>query len=499
MFQRLRNLALIGVVLIAIAAVLRVVTTPQQTASAQANTAAQDTARVERGDVAVTVSATGSIEANQSVSLSFATTGVVKSINVQEGDHVRKGQTLATLDTTSAQDALLLAQAAVTAQEIALRALTDKPRQVDIDVYQAALSVAQAQLKEASSGTSKTTAQISALKVEIAKNALWQTELTRDANDQKKAALQNDPRTAAQAANMPTDQQNNANIQASDYDVQIAQVQADASKSSGGSASSIVSAQASVTAAQVALDNLLNGGDKDDIAQAQANLKSAQHALDSAKADLAKTSLIAPFDGVVATINLNVGETAPTSDAVVMLDTSNFYVDVPIDETDISQVEVGQSVTLTTDALPGVTIIGKVAQIAATSTLSGNVVTYTVRISIDPTDQPLRSAMSTTATIITQKADQVLRVLNRYITTNSSTGKSFVNVRQPDGTFKAVEVTLGLRNGAHTEIKSGLSEGDVITSGSGTQTSGSTTTSGGAGGPGGIGIPLGGAGGPPPR
>jgi macrolide-specific efflux system membrane fusion protein len=107
--------------------------------------------------------------------------------------------------------------------------------------------------------------------------------------------------------------------------------------------------------------------------------------------------------------------------------------------------------------------------------------------------------MSTTATIITQKADQVLRVLNRYITTNSSTGKSFVNVRQPDGTLKAVEVTLGLRNGAHTEIKSGLSEGDVITSGSGTQTSGSTTTSGGAGGPGGIGIPLGGAGGPPPR
>lgn len=497
MFTRLRNLALIGVVLIAIAGVARMITTPQQTVSAQSGSATQDTAKVERGGVAVTVSATGSIEANQSVSLSFVTTGVVKTINVREGDHVRKGQTLATLDTTSAQDALLLAQAAVSSQEIALRALTDKPRQVDINVYQAALDVAKAQLKESSSGTSAITNQINAVKVESAKNTLWQTELTRDASNQQKTKLASDPRTAQQAANMPTDQQNNANIQASDYDVQIAQAQAAASKSSGGSVSGIASAQAAVTSAQVALDNLLNGGDKDDIAQAQANLKSAQHALDSAKADLAKTSLVAPFDGVVATINLNVGETAPTSDAVVMLDTSNFYVDVPIDETDISQVEVGQSVTLTVDALPGKAITGKVAQIATTSTLSGNVVTYTVRINIDPTDQPLRSAMSTTATITTQQANQVLRVLNRYITTNSSTGKSFVNVRQPDGTFKAVEVTLGLRNGTYTEIKSGLSEGDVVTSGATTQTSGSTTTSGGAGRPGGVGIPLGGAGGSP--
>src|SRR5262245_26324224 len=131
MFTRLRNLFLIGLVLIGIAAAVRFFTTPQQTASAQQATAAPDTTRVERGDVALTVAATGSIQANQTVSLTFAGTGMVKTINVAEGDYVRKGQTIATLDTTTAQDAVAQAQAAVTSQQIVLSALTDKPRQVD--------------------------------------------------------------------------------------------------------------------------------------------------------------------------------------------------------------------------------------------------------------------------------------------------------------------------------------------------------------------------------
>src|SRR5438046_7243643 len=98
----------------------------------------------------------------------------------------------------------------------------------------------------------------------------------------------------------------------------------------------MASAQASLTSAQVALDNLLNGGNKDDISKAQAQLESAQHALDAAKANLARSILVAPFDGVIGQINLHIGEAAPTATAaVVMLDTSRFSVDVPIDETDI--------------------------------------------------------------------------------------------------------------------------------------------------------------------
>jgi len=504
MITRLRNLILVGLALIAVAGGVRVVTGRQQPSTSTdttATTAAQDTTRVTRGDVSVTVAATGSIQANQTTSLTFGASGKVTAINVAEGDHVLKGQTLATLDTTSARNVVLQAQAQVAAQEIALRQLTDKPRQVDINLYQAALAVAQAQLKEASSGTSALQTQIDALKVESAKNSLWQTQLTRDANNQQKASLQSNPRTAQAANNLPSDQQNNANIQSSDYDVQIAQANLAADQSKGASVSSIASAQASVTSAQVALNNLLNGGDKDDVAKAQAQLESAQHALDAANAALAKTTLVAPYGGIVATINLHVGEAAPSSAAIVMLDTSSYYVDVPIDETDISQVTVGQPVTLTVDALTGVTVNGKVSKIAATSTLSGNVVTYTVRITVDPAGQPLRSAMSATANIITQQAANALRVPNRFITVNSSTGKATANVRQSDGTFKTVEVTLGVRNSTYTEIHSGLSEGDVLSSSTvasaaGTASSASNSNRG-PGGP--VGVPGlgGGPGGPP--
>ncbi|MFH4238416.1 hypothetical protein WAJ08_22135, partial [Acinetobacter baumannii] len=76
----------------------------------------------------------------------------------------------------------------------------------------------------------------------------------------------------------------------------------------GTSVSSIASAQAQVTAAQVNLDNLINGGDKDDVAQAQAQLQSAQAALDQAKGDLTNYQIVAPFDGVIGQLNLTVGE-----------------------------------------------------------------------------------------------------------------------------------------------------------------------------------------------
>src|SRR5258708_2158512 len=436
MFRRLRIVFLIGLALIAVAGVYRVVTAAQQPSSTQAARTALDITTVERGDVALTVSATGSIQANQSVSLAFGSTGKVTAINVAAGDHVLKGQPLATLDSAAATDAVTLAQAQVDAQQIALAQITAKPRQVDINVAQAQLDMAKAQLKESSSSGSKLQSQIDSLKVDIAKTQLWQTQLQRDADLAKKAQLLANGQSQ-QASSLPTDQQHNAALQSSEYDVQIAQANANASTSTGGSVSGMASAQASVTSAQVALDNLLNGGNKDDIAKAQAQVQSAQHALDSAKAQLAKTVLVAPFDGVVAQINLHVGEAAPTtSAAVVMLDTHRFYEDVPVDETDISKVAVGQPVTLTVDALPGVTVNGKVTQIATTSTLNGNVVTYTVRVTVDPAGQALRAAMSSTATIITQQAQNVLRVPNRFVTITGN--KASVNVRQADGTFAPV-------------------------------------------------------------
>jgi RND family efflux transporter MFP subunit len=416
---------------------------------------------VDRGDIQVAVGTTGQIQANKQVALSFPANGKVNAILVNEGDHVLKGQTIATVDSTDANDALLQAQVKLMQQQVALKNLTDKPRQVDINVSQANLDLAKAALKSASSGGDPLQTQIDAVNTEIAKNQLWQTQLTRDANNARKADLQSNPKTASAANNLPSDVQNNASIAAADYGAQIAQAQLQAAQTTGADVGSIASAQAQVTSAQVDLTNLLNPN-PNDVAQAKAQVDAAQAALDFARQNVDKTNLIAPFNGTVAKINLHIGEFPPTTAPVVMIDTSSFYIDVPIQETDIAKIEIGEPAALTFDALPGVTVNGKVSRVAQTSTLSGSVVTYTAEVQIDPAGQPLLSSMSATVNVIISQVQNVVRIRNRFVRLDRQTRKTYANVMQADGTFKEVEITLGLRNDTYSEVKSGLSAGDVV-------------------------------------
>src|SRR5258708_3410640 len=462
MNSRFRNVIILAVLLVGVAVFVLTRSSGQSPAGA-ANALVQEASTVERGDVALTVSATGPLQAIQKVSLSFSTNGTVASVNVSEGDHVRKGQTIATLDTQALTDSLLLAEARVLSQQMALRQLTDKPRNVDIAEKKAAHNTANAQLYEARhTGVDPLQIQINKMSLENAKNQLWQSELTRDANNQLKDKLNSNPLTKAQAATLPNDTQNDASITAQDYNVKIAQANLDASQSKGGSVGSIASGNAAVTRAQVELDNLCDGGDDDQVAQATAQVQQAQAAVDLARANLARGTLLAPFDGVVAQLNLHVGEHTPAGAAAIMLDTHSFYVDISVDETDVSKLALDQPTTLTLDALPGVSVFGKVTRIAQTGSKSGSVVTYPVRVEIDPAGQPLLSSMSVTANITTSIVKDVIRVRNRFVRLDRSTGKASVNVKQPDGTYKSVEVVLGLRNDTYTEIKSGLNVGDSI-------------------------------------
>ncbi len=460
MYKRFRTLIIIALIAIGVAVLIRFRLNARAVNGGA--TVVQEMTTVDQGDILLTVSATGPIKARQNVSLAFLVTGKVTSINANEGDSVRQGQTIAMLDSQAYLDAIALAQQKVAAQQIALEKLTTKPRPEDLDVYQASLNVAKAKLKSAKSGPSKIQQQIDQLNIEKAKNQLWQTELDRDNVNKQKADLEKNPRTAPQAASLPSDNKTNAGIAASDFQVQIAQANLAADQAKSGDPASIAAAEAQITSAQVALDNLLKGGNQDDVARTQAQLQAAQAALELAKANLAKATLLAPFDGILAKVNLHVGETPPAGPAAVVLDASAFYVDVPVDEADVSRIAVGQPVTLTLDALPGVTVNGKVSRIADTSIKSGDVVTYTIHIDIDPAGHPLLSAMSATATITTDQIKNVVRVRNRFVRLDRTTNQAFANVRQPDGTFKEVEITLGLRNDTYSEVKSGLAAGDVI-------------------------------------
>jgi HlyD family secretion protein len=460
MFKRFQVLTILALIAILAAVVVRGQLSAPVSAAGSPSVA--ETSVIDQGDITLAVNATGSIQAQQNVSLAFSMPGTVASINVDEGDHVLKGQRLATLDNQAVMDGLLLAQARLDAQRIVLRQLTDKPRQVDLNVAQAVLYLAQARLKEANSGSSQQQVQIAALNVEAAKNQLWQAQLQRDITDSTRKDLQSNPRTYPSAINLPSDTVLNASIDAADYNIKVQQALLAATQAQSGNAASIAAAQGQIVAAQNALDRLKEGGDQDDIARAQALIRAAQAAVDQARSTLALTQLVAPFDGVVARVNLKRGALVPPGPAIVLLDTSRFYLDLLVDEVVIGQIAEGQPTRLTFDALPGVTLRGTVTRISSVASTLGGSVAYTVRVTFDPAGQPLRAATSATASIVTRQVTNVARMRNRFVQKDPLSGKTYATLQQADGRYQTVEITLGLRDDTYSEVKSGLKVGDTV-------------------------------------
>ena len=107
-------------ILLAIAAVIVALNWNQITAGAVPETIIADSVAVERGAIAATVNATGNVEANQQIDLTFDTPGRVAEVLVAEGDTVTGGQVLARLDTKDLEYAVAQAQANVEAQQARL-------------------------------------------------------------------------------------------------------------------------------------------------------------------------------------------------------------------------------------------------------------------------------------------------------------------------------------------------------------------------------------------
>jgi HlyD family secretion protein len=157
----------------------------------------------------------------------------------------------------------------------------------------------------------------------------------------------------------------------------------------------------------------------------------------------------------------------------VLADLSGFHVDVAVDEIDVSRLAVGQPVTLTLDALPGLALPGLVESIDPLSTARSAVTSYEVRVTATTSDPRVRSGMSTNADIVVARKTGVLLVPRRAV--RSDRGRLVVDLlrdqslcEQPTEQRPAVpeldqrEVTTGLSNEQVIEIASGLDEGACV-------------------------------------
>jgi HlyD family secretion protein len=247
----------------------------------------------------------------------------------------------------------------------------------------------------------------------------------------------------------------------------------------GGTAAEVAAAQANVDQAKANEEKLTAPSTETDLVVQQAVVDQAEQALEQAKLALENAELRAPFAGVVTAVNIVPGSNASASTAAVsLIDRSTLHVDMSLSENDIAQVQAGQPVTLTIDALKDWSAQGKVSYIAPSATTSNSVVTYPVRVSFPDSDARVKVGMTANVTIVTATKGNVLQVPNSALLPKGS-GQA-VQVLNADGSVGEVDVQTGLSDGTNTEIASGLQAGDQVVT---TPNTGATSNSNGPRGP----------------
>jgi HlyD family secretion protein len=201
-------------------------------------------------------------------------------------------------------------------------------------------------------------------------------------------------------------------------------------------------------------------------AQATALVGTAKIAV--ARAELAKTRLSAPFDGVVAVVSGELNEFVtpsppgiPTPPAVDLIDDSCFYVSAPIDEVDAAKVRVGAETRITLDAFGKRVFPGTVRRIAPyVLDLEKQARTVEVEavITEQPKDAPLLAGYSADVEILVDRHEGVLRIPTAAVRSEGG-----VLVLDPStGTLREQAIETGLSNWEQTEVTSGLAEGDLV-------------------------------------
>ena len=483
MRNKIRNTALIVVSLIIISALL--------VGCSSTTTAAATTGTVSKISESSTVESSGNITAKQQTTLSWETSGIVGSVDVATNDSVSKGDTLMTLDPSTAPSDVIAAQETLVSAKKAL----EDAQQSNTSKASAEVALASAQTayntalgnywnRSATVGSAQSIA-VYQQKIIIQDNKILDLKTKLDAlaelpdNDSRKAQAKQDYNQAI--IDRATLKRTLDGLQATPDALDVQTLE-----------SALDLAKANLEDAQRTYDSVKDGPSSDAIAAAQAKVDAAQSTVNM-------LSITAPFDGEVVAIQTQVGDqVAEGTTAIILVNRSTLYIDVLVDETDISKIEIGDTATITYSALPDLTSTGKVTFINPVGSSSSGVVNYTVRVTLDEADPSILLGATATVEIDTGAAASSLAVPVTAVQTDDS-GEYVMRVKS-DGTTERVSVVSGTVSGTSVVVTSkDLAEGDTVQLVSSSTTASSTqeTTAGsilGGGGGGGGGMPSGGGG-----
>ena len=497
------RLRLIGTLLLIVVGVGAVVAVVAQPGSGATSATRYTTATAQVTDVTKSVVATGTVSPVAVYSLQFGSnatlrngsssgssngssnssnsgislTWKVATLNATPGQAVQAGEVLATADTSSAELALTVAQANLASAQARLK--TDQQGLSSTDRAAAALQVTQATqaLSQAKTARGLTYAQNN-LKLKQQQQAV--------ADAKSKYATDQAASPSVPAAQLAQDQ--NAITAAQQ---QLASLQLQIAQSNQQANNQVTSATNLVTSAELAYASKIAGPTSATIASDQAAIATAQQNVDAAKSSLGYAQLVSPVDGVVLAVNITQGVDA-SSGAAITVQSNGFQVSASVAEADLPSLKLGQDANVTLTA-SGLTATGKVTQITPVGTggTSGGVVTYPILVSLPQPPQGTASGMSASISIITAQASNVLAVPSIALVGSASSGYS---VRELDSSNQPqlVPVEVGLVTSSMAEIKSGISAGTVVVTGTSATRTTTNATQGGGFGRGGLGVPGGG-------
>jgi HlyD family secretion protein len=386
---------------------------------------------------AYAIVAEGVIVPARNATLSMAASGIVDQILVQEGATVVAGEVIVRLRNTHQLAAVAAAEAALANAQAGLELLEAGPRAEQVAAAQASLEAAQARLARLEEGTRPE--ELAAAEASLSAAQATLERLYDGPEEHTRIAAQSDLANAeavlrqAQAAydlvaghsdvtmlpqSLQLQQATNAYEAAkARYDALFAEPDADLVANARAQVkqaqanldrlqepvtrNEMAEVEAMIRQAQAQLDLLLAGARAEEIAAATATVNQAEAALQQAQASLADTELRAPFGGMLAVLHVKEGEQVVAGLPVAQLaDLTAWQIETDdLSELDVVNVEEGDRVTLTFDAIPDLELGGTVVRIKPLGEEKQGDITYTVIVQPDEQDGRLRWRMTAVVTI----------------------------------------------------------------------------------------------------
>ncbi len=410
-----------------------------------------ETGYVAETTITETVESSGSIEAKQLATLSWATSGNVEKINVETNSLVASGDELMTLDPTSVSIDVLQA---ITTLIDAKQELEDaKHSKTELAKAEVALVSAQQVYNDALIEYNQLDEPVgSAEYIAVLQSAYLSAQNSteralKDYFGAQEAAEGSVKRTSAEARLAQARiNENDALIRLNHFSNPPDEITA----STVTAAFNLAKAQ--LDAAQIAYDALKDGN--------SALVDSAQAAVDAAQATVNKISITAPFDGEVVVVYSQVGDVVSTqTKALILVDRSKLTVDVLVEEADIYQVEIGNKASVSIDTL-GINTTGKVIRVNPIGIVSGGVVNYYVTVELDEANPDI--LIGTTATVVITTGEPCAALYVPVGAVLMDDQGEYVTRIQNDGTTERVAVVTGDIADGYVVVTGDLQKGQSI-------------------------------------